>query len=162
MITLTFNTRELNRSMDELRKLTGIEDGKIIRNTAKFLVRTFVFRTRLMRRIKQEDFQWKEPYVEAASKGRARLGWWAAWKHLGIAGSPQIGNGPLRDRGEGGIVDKSRAIRDPHITVWNEVPYIEALNEGGKILEQGVARQVGFLNKALDRAYNKILKRKSG
>ena len=162
MLTFSVNTSEINRAMNELRKITGMEDGKIIRNTAKFLLRTFVFKTRLMGRIRNEDFKWQAPYIEQSAKGRARLGWWPAWKHLGVPGVPRIGNGSLKDNQEGGFRDASRKIIDPFITVWNEVPYIEALNKGGKILEQSVTRQVGFLNKALDKAYTRILRNKSG
>ena len=162
MLTMHIDTGQLNRSMDELRKIAGIEDGKVIRDTAKFLVRTFVARTKLFKRIKNEDYQWTEPYIEASAKGRARLGWYSAWKKLGTHGAPRIGNGPLRDRREGGITDNSRRLRDPHVTMWNEVPYIEALNKGGKILQQGITRQVGFLNRAIDREYTRLLRRKSG
>lgn len=160
--TLAVDTREFNQAMNELRRATGMEDSKVIFNTTKFLVRTFVARTRLFRKIKREEWEWTEPFIEASAKGRARLGWWPAWKHLGLPGAPQIGNGPLKDRREGGITDRSKRTRDPHITVWNEVPYIEALNKNGKILQRSVDRQLKFLVKAIDRAYESVFRRKSG
>jgi len=162
MLTMSVDTREFNQAMDELRKVAHIEDGKVIRDTTKFLVRTFVAKTKLFRRVKNEDYKWLEPYIAHTAKGRARLGWWPAWRRLGASGVPSIGNGPLKDNQEGGITDASRRIRNPHITIWNEVPYIEALNKGGRILENGVKRQIKFMEKAIDRAYTKTLRKKSG
>jgi len=175
MITASVDMREFNKAMDELRKATGMEDGKIIFNTTKGLMINLVRFTFLFKRVKGKPgrdsdgrfvknarTQELQRFIESKAKGRARLGWWPAWKALGVRGTPHIGNGPLKDRGEGGIIDRSRKIINPHITVFNEVPYIDASEEKKRTVKRAVDRQLGFIMKAIDKSYTRILKGKSG
>jgi len=158
-VTMSIDTSDINRSIDMLRRATGMADGDIIRNTTQKVLWNLVRFTFLMRRIKNRKFKWMQKSIEAAAKGRARLGWWPAWKALSVPGAPLIGNGPLRDRGEGGVVDASRRLRNPHVTVFNEVPYIEASVKEMNTLDRAMARQIEFINRAIDRTYDRLLKR---
>jgi len=159
-VTIKVDTMPFNKSMDELQRLTGIAQSKIIRNTTRGVTMNLVRFTFLMRRIRNKKFRWMEQNIAKAAKGRARLGWWPAWKALRMSGAPKIGNGPLKDRGEGGIVDASKRLISPHITVFNEVPYINATEKKNNTLMLAMARQDFFLQRAIDREYGKILKRK--
>jgi hypothetical protein len=148
--------------MMELQAATGLEDRKIIKNTTKGLLINLVRFTFLMKRVKNQRFAELHKAIEKRAKGRARLGWWPAWKALSMKGAPLIGNGPLKDRGEGGIVDRSNAIMNPFITVFNEVPYIDSSDEKKRTLKAAVDRQFSFLVKSVERSYSKLLKGKSG
>jgi hypothetical protein len=161
-VTVNIDTTALNRGMAELQRITGAEDGLILRNTMKGVMWNLVRFTFLMRRIKNKKFRWMQKGIESAAKGRARLGWWPAWKALRLSGAPKIGNGPLKDRGEGGVIDKSRSLNSPYITVFNEVPYIEASNKKMQTVSKAIARQAQFLARAVDREYSKILRRTIG
>ena len=90
------------------------------------------------------------------------LGWWPAWKALRMAGAPNIGNGPLKDRREGGITDRSKRIGRPYITVYNEVPYIRTLDRKKRIVARATSRQFQFLKRAVEREYSRIMRSKSG
>ena len=161
-ITIRMESRELNRGMDQLIKLSGIADQKVIWNTTKGVMMNLVRFTFLMKRRAKK--KWKAIMEARAkhSKGRARLGWWPAWKHLQMNGSPKIGNGPLKDRGEGGIIDNSRRIGKPFITVFNEVPYIGSSEKKMRTTKRAMANQAKFLARAIDREYGKILGRTIG
>jgi hypothetical protein len=159
MITFKLDTREFNSAMDELRSVTRKEDDKIIRLTAYGVVLNLVRFTPIFKKIKNPNFQWKQLFVEKFAKGRARLGWWPAWKHLGIRGTPNIGNGPLIDRGEGGITDNSKNIMNPHITVYNTVDYSYKLDKKNNIVKRALDFQQRFLQRAIDRSYKKLLGR---
>lgn len=161
-VTVKIDTREFNSAMEELRRATGIEDSKIIQNTTKGLLMNLVRFTFLFRRIRNKKFKWMQAGIDRRSKGRARLGWWPAWKALSMRGTPRIGNGPLKDRGEGGISDNSRRVNNPYITVFNKVPYIDSSDEKKRTLQAAVDRQLIFIRKAIDRTYTKMLRGKSG
>ena len=162
MISATVTTREFERAMDELVRLTGRADGEIITNTTKGVMINLVRFTSLFRRIKNRRFRWMTSAIEKFAKGRARLGWWPAWKALRMAGAPNIGNGPLKDRREGGITDRSKRIGRPYITVYNEVPYIRTLDRKKRIVARATSRQFQFLKRAVEREYSRIMRSKSG
>jgi len=162
-VTMKVDTRELNRGIEQLIRVSRIADHKALRNTAKGLMFSLVRFTFLMKKRPKKGFKKLHEARAKYAKGRARLGWWAAWKHLGNSGAPNIGDGPLKDRGEGGITDNSKRIVFPHITVFNEVPYIEANKERLRNFQSAADRQLKqFLVPAIDRAYGRILRRHIG
>jgi len=158
-ITSTVDTRQFERAMHELRRATGATDETIIKNTTKGVLINLVRFTFIFKRIRNKEFKWLEDYVKRKAKGRARLGWWPAWKALQMKGAPIVLGGPLIDRNEGGIVDNSKKIGNPHITVFNEVPYIK---ESGSVVDRAIARQATFLMKSIEKSYTRILRGKSG
>ena len=158
-ISIKVDTRGFERGMRLLQKATRLSDQQVITGTTRGVIINLVRFTFLFRRIKNRAFRWLQTFIERKAKGRARLGWWPAWKALAMKGAPFIGNGPLKDRGEGGIINRSNRINRPHITVFNEVPYIR---ESGNIEQRAVARQAIFLKRAIDRAYRKLLRRHLG
>lgn len=175
--TFSLDTSQFNRAMDELIRISGKTDQFIIFKTAGGVIRNLVRFTTLFKglrgkmgrdikgrftaKVKSAFTEKLEQFIERKAKGRARLGWWRAWIHLRLAGHPQIGNGPLKDRGEGGIIDRSGNLFSPSITVFNEVPYIGEIDEKKKTLQRGVQRQLAFLNRAIDNEYTKMLRGKS-
>jgi hypothetical protein len=162
-VTVSVDTSEFNRGMEKLRNLTLASDRMIVGNTARGVVMNLVRFTMLMKRnATSRNFRWLHKRRAKEAKGRARLGWWAAWKALGVNGSPKIGNGPLKDRGEGGIIDKSRDFQFPSITIFNEVPYIDVIEEKMNTLTRAMANQEKFLARAIMREYNKKLRRTVG
>lgn len=162
MITSTVNTREFERAMTEIIRLTGAEDKFVLKKTTSGVLINLVRFTFLFRRIRKKRWRWLNDFIERNAKGRARLGWWPAWKALQMPGAPRIGNGPLKDRGEGGIIDESRKINEPSITVFNEVPYIEGIAEKNQTVPRALARQAEFMAKYLDKRYARIMQGRSG
>jgi hypothetical protein len=156
------DTSQFNRAIAELQNATGAEDSKIIFNTARGLMIGLARFTFLMKKGGKKGLKKLLTARAKYSKGRARLGWWPAWKYLGTMGAPRVGDGPLKDRGEGGVVDRSKRIFDPFITVFNEVPYIMESERKRRTVAKALANQVRFLDKAIERAYTKMLKGKSG
>lgn len=170
MITMQFDTTEFNQALTEVARLSPQADAKIIRQTCRFVLPKLVGATPLYSGdgdnddltvlLKRANSRSRTADPMKA-KGRARLGWWAAWKRLGVRGSPKIGNGPLKDRGEGGIIDRSRQLVNPSITLINEVPYIEALEQSKRILKWAFEKQLVFMRRFVEREYSKMLRGKS-
>ncbi len=161
MITISVDTSELNQAMREIIWLSGKADEFVLKKTAGGVLINLVRNTTLFQRVKYRRFRWMQKWIEKTAKGRARLGWWPAWKALNVSGAPRIGNGPLRDRGEGGIVDQSANIFRPYITIFNVVPYIKAIDKEKKTLQRAVTGQLRFMLRYLDREYTKILRGRS-
>jgi hypothetical protein len=161
-LTARVNTTQFERAMVEMVKLTGESDSKIIFNTAKFLMPKLAFFTFLMTKKRNRASTGLLESRAKHSKGRARLGWYPAWKYLGTKGAPRVGEGPLIDRGEGGIIDKSKKIIDPYITVFNEVPYILESEKKRNTVPRALNAQASYMFGKIDQAYSRILKGKSG
>lgn len=162
MITFKFKTAQMERAMEEIIFLSKRSDEFVVKQTTKGTMINLVKFTSLFKFVRNEAWKFLESILEKVAKGRARLGWWPAWKELGVRGTPKIGNGPLRDRGEGGIIDNSKNIINPHITVFNEVPYIEILDRKEKIVNRALNSQQRFMDQFLEREYKKIFRSRSG
>ena len=158
---LKVNDKEFQKAFAELARLSRSEDSKIVFNTAKFLTRGLAFRTLLAKRSERARWKFRETQKKKW-KGYARSGWQKAWTALGLPGAPAIRNTSLQRKGPGGIVNQSRRIGSPFITVFNDVDYIEALDKDRDILDKAIAFQFRQLTRTIDRIYTAMLRSKSG
>lgn len=161
MVTFSLIDREFQRALEELGRISRSADSGIVFNTAKFLTRNLAFNTPLFKKIRQKAWRWRLARVKEW-KGYARSGWQKAWTGLRLAGTPAIRNASLQRRAPGGIVDQSRRVGTPFITVFNDADFIEALDKKSKILVKAITFQTRQMNRSLDRIYSAMLRKKSG
>ena len=153
MVTMGFDNREFNTALTELARSSRRIDTEVLIDQVRRLLRKLAWTTpRYEGKRKQAKKQ----------KGRARAGWWPAWKALGVRGTPYVGNARLAGAREGGIIDGSKRPGFPFITIFNIVPYIEKLDKEASILESAVAGRLQDMTRLIERRYRQQMRRKSG
>ena len=162
MINIQLYSSEFNNAMDEILRLTKRDGRFVVLKTVQGVLINLVRFTPLFRRIRKMLWRHLNWFIIKHVKGRARLGWWPAWKAMKMSGAPHIGNGPLKDRGEGGVIDESRRFDAPSVTVFNEVPYIETIANKNNTVQRALARQTQFMLRSINRTYSRILRGRSG
>jgi hypothetical protein len=93
-----------------------------------------------------------------AKYGRARAGWWPAWRALRLPGTPYVGNKRLEATNEGEFIDQRRGFGKLAIGLVNTVPYIELLDVMDRIKEKAMVGRSVDMDRMLERKYGRILR----
>jgi hypothetical protein len=171
---MTVQDAGFQRAFEELARVTRVGDRTIVRNTAGYVLRGLVIwtkelseRSKSIRRLKRRAEKYGEWFAAQlratmAAQSRARAGWFQAWLRLGIPGMPRVKNAAIRNRREGGLIDRSGDIARPYVTMYNTVPYIERLQKERDILGRALAFQKRRIEAAIERIYAKNMRERSG
>ena len=149
--TIHVRDYEFLRAMDELAADSRRNEGEIVRYQAKRLCRALVYETPVY-----------EGKKKKYRKGRARAGWFPAWRALGVRGRPPKVWQPALQLAEGDIVDRSHKYARPHIILVNYVAYIDQLEAAVGILARAFRGRTDDMLDAIEKRYRAMLRRKSG
>lgn len=163
-----FFDREFNQAIDELANESTKTDIEVLTWQAIKLVLALVFRTRLAT-FTSESAEKLELFAGILSKGtgfprqgRARAGWWPAWRGLGMFGLPTGTNSTVLGSAEGEFIDGRHRASRPFIVVANDVPYIDKLDAEDRIIEGGTAGRFQDMQDEITRRYALNMRRHSG
>ena len=177
-VTGSIDVRQFNAVLDELKRTEGGDNHTWLTNAGKFLMKPLDIRTptlqkstKSIRKMKKRAFDadtetgadfWLNRLIYILSfKDRAKAGWWPAWSKLGAQGKPRITNAQIRSKAgdEGALIDGSRRSKNPYISIINNAPHIEALDESKSIAQSALDFQTGLMEKQLQRVKQRRLSR---
>ena len=156
MFTLDFDDSEFNRALTEVANGSRRIDVNVLTDQARKLLRKLAWLTRKAPRTVLKNGRRRKTL-----SGRARAGWWPAWKALKMRGTPYVGNANLKRNTEGSFRDGRQQMGQPFFEMTNEVAYIDKLNDEDDILNKSLEERTRDLENVLDNQYAKMLARKS-
>ena len=131
----------------QLSKNSQKAGSQFVFEKARSLVQKLAFKTPKAQVVNDDGNPvWKK------NMGRAKAGWYAAAKHLGVG---YIGT-VHPDIGEGLIIDNSKGLV-PHIIMTNSVPYINLIKGHGNWQTEAVVEEQARMMQQLEATYRKHL-----
>ena len=156
MITFKSDARQFNRAMKQLREVQKSTDKRIVTFQAFKIVRTLVFHTP-----RASSARKKGKFARLARAGRAKAGWYVAWKGLEMRGTPPVASKELR-RAEGDFKDRREKVGDVHVIIANTVPYINSLDRKHKIMSQALSQRSDDIKQFVEKRYASMMRRFDG
>lgn len=161
-VHMAFFDREFNAAIDQLADESDRTDIEVLTGQARRLLRAFVRLTRLaVFTEKAAQFAALTAKRAFGNKGRARAGWWVAWKGLKMFGIPAGTTPEVLARDEGEFIDGRQRKSRPFVVMANEVPYIDKLDREDRIIENGTSGRFRDMGAELERRYTQNLRRHS-
>lgn len=152
---ITFQDREFDQAITELAGSSSRIDIDVLTGQAIQFIRVLVKNTPvgLEKRGKRTRFR---------NRGRARAGWWPAWRRLGAFSRPRGASSRVLSLNEGGFRDGRQRAGQPFFEMINEVNYIDKLEKSHDILGNSAVERAADMQQELTRRYQREMQRKSG
>lgn len=158
-VGITFRDREFDLAVRELADNSIRTDVEVLTGQAIRLIRALVRYTRVALR----GGPWR---AWMRRRGRARAGWWAAWRQLGAFGTPRGVTPDMLSasiaNGDGSFRDGRKNINNPFFEMSNHVWYIDVLEQEDNILENATEERFQDMQDEIERRYRQQMARKSG
>ena len=166
-MTLKMDMRKFSASMRELKRRRGFSDTKLVRFWTRRLVQKACFHTPISAIFVESPLFIKKLedriiYAKlrtmgrtlAVNRGRARAGWWAAARMVGLS-TVYAPSAP--DRGEGSAIDHSTRVGNASMTITNSVPYITRIQGHGNFFGRAVQETTAQMQSQLAQEYRRVL-----
>ena len=160
-IDIVFKDREFNQAVDDLANTSVRTDIEVLVGQAVQLLRIIANRLTPLttgRKARKIGFE----TVKFTRRGRARAGWWPAWQKIGVRSKPVGTTTNSLAKAEGSVIDATNRRDEPFIAMTNEVKYIEKLDAEVDIVQRAVDIRFDDMQKAIEKKYERDLRRASG
>jgi len=157
--TAKVNTAQFGRAITALSNETGRNEYDFITDRSKRVLRPLAFNTP---RAPTSDKTSSGRTKRIRRRGRARAGWWPAWKRLGVNGTPYVGNYNMAKATEGEFIDGRKRLGSRFFTMVNTVSYIEKLDSEEGIMSKSLSGQMADMMRHLERQLKRSLRKYSG
>ncbi|HUU96280.1 MAG TPA: hypothetical protein VM487_11115 [Phycisphaerae bacterium] len=159
--TIKLDTAAFDRAIADVAKWSTLTDGEIVTHEARRVMRALAYNTPKAPTTQARRRFGKYYDVTRWMGGRARAGWWAAWKALDIFGTPYIDNANLDDS-EGSYEDGRKQKGNAHFIARNHVWFVGILNSKVNILQKAFDRAAESVQAYAERQYDRLFKRYHG
>jgi hypothetical protein len=158
MLSIRIQDKEFNAALAELARTSRRTGAEVVTGQAIQILRALSDLTRLAERGRRASGKFFRPTM----KGRARAGWWTAWKALGVFGVPKGTSAKVLALDEGSFKDGRKSASSVYVEMTNAVPYIGTLNSEDNILAGAYAGRLDDMRGAIERRFAREMAKRSG